>query len=305
MKLSSDSVVVGIDDSDSARQAAHFALTHFGDAREIVLVTVIPDGSQTVLPAPEDVTTPYTASLPVVQPAEPKEADRQRGQAMLDSLRAGLEAEFADPETTSAEIKTKVLAGDPAEQLAILGDDAGLLIIGHHGEDQKFVGRIGRTSRGLPGHALCPVLIYRPEATGNSVVVGMDTSEYSSVAALDGADFAVRAGMPLRVVVGVDPLGDSERTHAQTEFDLTWLRSEVPGLDVSVEYAEGPAAQVLVNAAKDASLLVMGKRGLGLFAGMAVQLGRTASQVIDQVSSSLMLVTFRDDPRLSSRRIVD
>ena len=305
MKLSRDSVVVGIDDSDSAREAAHFALAHFADAREIVLVAVIPDGTRPVLPAPSDVTTPYTGSLPAVQPATPNEEGRQKCQAMLDELRTQLEATREDSETTSAPIKTRVFAGDPAEQLAALGDDAGLLVIGHHGADQEFAGRIGRTSRGLPGHSLCPVLIYRSGDTGDSVVVGMDTSEYSSVAALDAADFAVNAGLPLRVVVGVDPLGDSERTHAQTEFDLSWLRSEVPGLDVSVEYAQGPAAEVLVAASSNARLLVMGKRGLGLFAGMAVQLGRTASQVIEKVNSSLMLVSFRDDPRLANRRIVD
>ena len=177
MKLSRDSVVVGIDDSDSAREAAHFALAHFADAREIVLVAVIPDGTRPVLPAPSDVTTPYTGSLPAVQPATPSEEDRQECQAMLDDLRAQLEATREDSETTSAPIKTRVLAGDPAEQLAALGDDAGLLVIGHHGADQEYAGRIGRTSRGLPGHSLCPVLFYRPGDTGDSVVVGMNTSE--------------------------------------------------------------------------------------------------------------------------------
>ena len=160
MKLSRDSVVVGIDDSESAREAAHFAVAHFAHAREIVLVAVIPDGTRPVLPAPSDVTTPYTGSLPAVQPATPNEADRQECEAMLDDLRTQLEATRGDSETTSAPVKTRVLAGDPAEQLAALGDDAGLLVIGHHGADQEYAGRIGRTSRGLPGHSLCPCLLY-------------------------------------------------------------------------------------------------------------------------------------------------
>lgn len=300
MQLSNDSVVVGIDGSDSARAAARFALTHFPDAKDFILATVIADGTQPTLPAPSDVTTPYTASLPAVTPSKPSSTDRERAEAMVRDLATELTHSFAEVVVT-----TRVLTGDAAEQLEILSENAGLLVIGHHGSDQPTVGRIGTTSQGLPGHALCPVLIYREDAKGDAVVVGMDTSEYASVAALDAADFATRHNLPLRVIVGVDPLGDSERARTQTELDLTWLRSEVPGLNVSVEYAQGTPADILGAASAKAALLVMGKRGLSAFAGMAVQLGRTVGQVIQKAESSVLLSTFRDDPRLANRRIVD
>lgn len=287
MHLSGQSVVVGIDGSETAKATARFVATYFADAKEIVLATVIRGGAAN--------------EFPTVRAASVDPQQRQRAQELLDDLGAHLREAHPD----GPPVTTRVCAGDPAEQLAILGDDAGLLALGFHGSDRPAVGRIGTTSRGLPGHALCSVLIHRPPASQlKKVVVGMDTSEYASVAALDAADFAVSATVPLHVVVGVDPLGNSELVRQQVELDLTWLRSQVPGLDVSATYAQGPAAEVLATAAGSSALLVLGKRGLGLFAGMAVQLGRTAAQVIDVAKTSVLLSTFRDDPRLATRRIV-
>ena len=44
---------------------------------------------------------------------------------------------------------------------------------------------------------------------------------------------------------------------------------------------------------------------MNLFHGMAVQLGRAAAGLVTEARSSLLLSTFRDDPRLASRRIIN
>jgi nucleotide-binding universal stress UspA family protein len=66
-------------------------------------------------------------------------------------------------------------------------------------------------------------------------------------------------------------LGDS--IAAITEKVLTETVADVVGtggqpVDVRVEVAQGPAAQVLLEAAAGAELLVVGSRGHGAFAGM-------------------------------------
>ena len=293
-------IVVGIDGSETAYKAAEYMAKQIAEPNvPIILATVVPDGAKTTLPHPTDVTTPYTGSLPAVTPVQPDAHAIAQAEQLLADCQQRLQAQY--PRNT---FETRVLVGDPAEQLCELGNDTTLLVVGRHGSDQPESGRIGTISRGLPGHALSSVLIFQDHAPGRRVVVGMDTSEQSGLAALTAGAFALDAGLPLTVLVGTDPLADDERARAQTDMDLAWLRSEFPGLEVSAEYKEGDVAQLLMEASKTAALLVMGKRGLGVFSGMSVQLGRTASQVVDCAHSSLLLVSFRDDYRLARRRLV-
>ncbi|WP_236862624.1 universal stress protein [Brevibacterium daeguense] len=290
MQISGD-IIVGIDGSRSCREAAAWALK---EARHhdcgLRLISVV---------SPEN---RKFGSL-----GEAQDASANALATISEQLRALV------PE---AEFETVIEQGDPAEVLAARSEKAGLVVIGHHGSDQEVGGRIGTISFGLPGHALSPVLVYRESEDsefdsadshvlrGGGVVVGHDTSDYAGVAALDAADYASRTGAALRMVVATQADGD-ERDRAQTDLDMAWLRSQYPGLTVSAEYHEGDAAAVLAARSADADLLVIGKRGLGRFASMRVQLGRTASRVLHDAQCSLLLVPFREDPALALRRFVD
>nr|WP_275434611.1 universal stress protein [Brevibacterium ravenspurgense] len=299
VKISGD-VVVGIDGSGSSRKAAQFAVDNFTQDAPIDLVTVI----KTERPAGD-----YEHNLPGTFTTVGTPEEREKGEAAIERVMSKL----VIPD--GASVKSRVLFGDPAEELDKCGMDAGLLVIGHHGSDQPVAGRIGTVSRGLPGHALCPVLIHRPvddsEDSEDSrderpVIVGMDTSEYSAVAALDAAEFAQRAGVPLQVVVATGTLENSDRANSQVDFDLTWLRSEFRDLKASAKFVESSnPVEALAEASADAQLLCIGKRGVNLFHGMAVQLGRAAAGLVTEARSSLLLSTFRDDPRLASRRIIN
>lgn len=142
-----------------------------------------------------------------------------------------------------------------------------------------------------------------PGRTRGVVVVGLDTSEYAAVAALDAAEFAVGSGQRLRVLVGVDALADAA-ARARAEADLAWLRREFPTLDADAEFPTGDPVDALIRASEDADLIAIGKRGIGQFAAMTSQLGRTSSAVLSGAHSSVLLVTFRPDPRLESRTSV-
>jgi nucleotide-binding universal stress UspA family protein len=60
---------------------------------------------------------------------------------------------------------------------------------------------------------------------------------------------------------------DADRALADAAGRATWL---VPGLQVDTAIIDGPPAQALLGAAADASMLVVGSRGAGGFAGMTL-----------------------------------
>lgn len=286
-------VIVGIDGSAPSEEAAAWALKKLrGSGRTLRLVHVI---------------TP----VHLEGAAEPEL--RAAGEKMLTGLAARLaQLDAAHPDDTSdTVIDTEVVIGDAAEALNSLADEASLLVLGRPGAGQVNSRRLGTVSFGLPGHALSSVLVHRvgtgSEFDGHSradagpVVVGLDTSEYAAVAALDAAEFAVGNGQRLRILVGIDASAEHAAIRARAESDLAWLRREFPALDADVELATGDPVDALIRASEDADLIVVGKRGLGQFAAMTSQLGRTSSAVLTDAQSSVLLVTFRPDPRLESR----
>ncbi|WP_029090394.1 universal stress protein [Brevibacterium album] len=297
MELSGD-VFVGIDGSVQSDEAAAWALKELrGTGHALRLVHVI---------------TP--AHLEIDDEAELREA----GEQLLTSLSSRLaELDAAHPEGASGtEIRTEAVVGDAGEVLSDRAYDAGLLVLGHHGTGQVNSRRIGTVSFGLPGHALSAVLVHaaaegsefddpasHPVRTGGAgVVVGLDTSEYAGVAALDAASFAVRNDLPLRLLVGIDALSERTLAERRARADLAWLREAYPGLEAEVEFLSGEPAALLIQASATADLLVLGKRGLGRFEGMTSQLGRTSSAVLSAALSSVLLVPYRRDPRLWERR---
>ncbi len=325
MHFTSD-VIAGIDGSEASAQAAAWALSELARGRvedgvALVLVAAVPErASHTVtVEAAEDKGT-FTSGQSSARAADTSNAQEHAIAQARDQLREVRERLAAMD--SGIEIREHIVAGDPAEQLALLSEDDALLVIGHQGIDQQTgsahpgaSGRVGTTSVGLPGHALCPVAIQRGDGefdaldthptTGRGVVVGLDTSDYAGIAALDAASYAQDSGEQVTVIVGVDALGDTEAVRSQTDLDLAWLRSEFPGLQISAKFVSGEPAQVLADAGAQADLLVVGKRGLGRFAGMAVQLGNTSAEVLKRAQGTVLLVPFRDDERLSRRRLVD
>ncbi|WP_349827160.1 universal stress protein [Brevibacterium litoralis] len=277
-------IVVGFDGSAASRDAVAWAIkgarTH---DLPLTLVTVVPEG------APQD--------------------DVDAARAALDTL--ATEAREFVPGT---DVSTLVERGDGAEVLSRMSQKARLVVIGRHVEDHRVGGRLGAVSDGLPGHALCSVLVHKPRSDSWSdpsqqvtprsrVLVGLDTSEYAGIAALDAAVVANGLDLPVHVMVGISAFdGQEERAREQTDLDMAWLRSLFPGLRIDAEFVEGDPADLLVERSADSDLLVIGKRGVGRFASMMSQLGRVAQSVLPRAACSVLLVPFRDDPRLSDRR---
>jgi nucleotide-binding universal stress UspA family protein len=135
------------------------------------------------------------------------------------------------------------------------------------------------------------------------ITAGIDGTEESLAALGWAAREAVRRGTGLRVVhawrfepyEGIDA-GDRD-TQAGWARDATTeaVRAVVgrhPELDVSTEVLEGGSVDVLVAAAADAELLVLGSRGHGPVVGFL--LGSVGQQVIAEASRPVVLVRSGD-----------
>ena len=134
-----------------------------------------------------------------------------------------------------------------------------------------------------------------------TVVAGLDGSPESRAAAEWAAREAKLRGLPLKIVhvwePAPDPLAQAPLMGAETQQHWSeripreageGLRRRHPGVDVAVEQVIGSAADALVDAAKDAELLVLGSRGLSGVGGFLV--GSVGLSVVARAELPVVLV---------------
>ena len=133
------------------------------------------------------------------------------------------------------------------------------------------------------------------------IVVGTDGSD-NSVAALQWAIEEARShSAAVEVVYSwqfppvIDPLGvsmlpsaDEMNTSADRLLKEVMRKVDVKNANVTARVVRGAAASALLEAAKDADLLVMGRRGHGGFMGLL--LGSVAQQVVQHAECPVVLV---------------
>lgn len=181
--------------------------------------------------------------------------------------------------------------GGAAGELVARSASAALLVVG--APRLRGVAALGSVSFGVTLHARCPVVLVpensepRRGADAGDVVAGVDGSRASRAALEIAAQLALARGRRLRVVSAWQPpprpgpadgcIDGTEQVavrqeSARHDLDtaLDHLHHDHPGLQVSGSTVEGPAVQVLVSSARDAGLLVVGSRGHGGFAGLAL-----------------------------------
>ncbi|MEU6379855.1 universal stress protein [Streptomyces sp. NPDC046909] len=131
------------------------------------------------------------------------------------------------------------------------------------------------------------------------VVAGVDGSPESLAAAEWAAREAVRRDLPLHLVHASDWAPDRAPSAAASAVRRHVGRGVLrkaeeriartcPGVRLTDEHAEAPAAAALTNAAHNAELLVLGSRGLGGFTGFVV--GSVARAVVARATRPVVLV---------------
>lgn len=226
------------------------------------------------------------------------------------------------------EVKFRVEYGDAAGVLVAHSSDAEVSIVGARGRG-GFIGRLlGSVSSALPAHANSPTVIVGdsyepPQGEGETrytrvddrpVVVGMDQSKGSRLAALHAAEAASAQQVPLRLVMAIPPLDgallwypelgpredETERRRRELEDRLQqhvqWLSKHFEHLAITPVVADGLPVEVLQVETNHSQLTVVGTRGRGGIA--SALLGSTSSGVILHASGPVMVVPAGEDPRL-------
>jgi nucleotide-binding universal stress UspA family protein len=123
------------------------------------------------------------------------------------------------------------------------------------------------------------------EGDGGLVVVGVDGSEESVAALRWAADYAKAAGATVQALIawhypdvaGAAPVGHApppvrqetdEHIRATLDQAVRQVYPDPAAAGVQTMVAYGHPSQALVEASKEASLLVVGSRGQGAFTGM-------------------------------------
>jgi nucleotide-binding universal stress UspA family protein len=190
----------------------------------------------------------------------------------------------------------ELVSGQPAEQLIQLVGPDDLLVLGSHGTGwfQRLV--IGSTCSQVAAHARGTVVATRTTdyRADGPVLVGVDDSEPAHRALAFAFATAQRLGrdlhivhafsmpptMPAHGVILMEPPEAAGRLAAIDILDtiLAGWADKYPEVSVRREVVRGNAGQALVEASRDASLLVVGSRGHGGFAGLV--LGSVSQHVL-------------------------
>lgn len=239
-----------------------------------------------------DLGTPLSAYGELLTSPEIVERVEQESTKVVVDAAARVRSESPDLAVTTA-----LPTGSPTGALLAAAEGARVLVVGSARKNRAERIVLGTTSLSVVAHAPCPVVLV-PEDVGTKgdgrVVVGIDGSQHSRLAfdyALEAS--LVRARTVTTVtswnvevengVVVTEP-GSPEwvrvdsRYREMAERTIAEGRAAHPEVDVTVEVRHGRAADVLVEVAAGADLLVVGSRGRGGFRGLL--LGSVSQRVL-------------------------
>lgn len=210
----------------------------------------------------------------------------------------------ADPDDVAV-IDERVVCDLPARALISASVDADLLVVGARGLGGFKGMLLGSVSQQCAHHATVPVAVIRgAEHTGrsNHIVVGIDGSA-GSRRALDWALDEARARHATVTVVHawqpaftgglefVAPIDDETLgLRAKDTVEAALAAANTAGLPRPVEtkIVTGSPASAILDAATDASLAVVGTRGLGGFS--ALLLGSVSQHVLHHATGPVVVV---------------
>lgn len=228
-------------------------------------------------------------------------------QTTVDELVA--EALRAAPGTRpSARVVTRVSGEDAADVLVDESAAADLVVIGKHRRRPGLP--LGSTTAKIASHATCPVtvvpspLAHPLRREGGRILVGVDGSALSSraldwaarQAALTGWSLVVLMAWEWAPTYAMHPYdAPPEEIRWQCEEDLDAQLAAVPAeVKVTSKVLQGRPADLLLAAAREADLLVVGSSGLG--AARALLLGSVSRHLVRHARIPVVVAHERDHP---------
>ena len=249
-------ILVGFDGSDSAVDALRQALRLRAPGARLTVIVVVELGQ--AVHAGQDARRVADELL-------------EQGHAAAERTREELEAAGGDADV-------RVVEGKVAPSLLEIAreDGADLLAVGMRGRSRAVGIVLGGAATTAVHDAPCSVLVARPapepERFPRTIAVGVDGSEHSARAAEVARALAEQLGATLRVVVAEGGKGVD--------------REAVSRIAPDGELVPGRPVDVLIAAAGDADLAVLGSRGLH---GVGA-LGSVGERVAHRASCSVLVV---------------
>ena len=303
-------VLVGVDGSDNSRHAFMTAVTMAKEHNCSIRVV-------------------GAYSVPVIPHRHAPKISDDRHRSIGHSTQDLLEEYAAEARDAGVDASAQAIEGDAGEVLAEASRYSRLAVVGKRGRNRLASRLLGTVSGALAARSHCPVLVVplpdaglsedapgTEDAQGpssetqqtqpgfeNEIVVGIDRDS----SALPVAEVATRAaelsGRRLAFVSAVPAdAGNSRGAAADGDYrayadhldEVTQAVTESSGGLISLlQLVEGSAADVLLDAARSAALIVMGNRGRGGLAGRL--LGSVSRSVLNQAGSSVLIVPTRTE----------
>lgn len=281
-RIDRQAIVVGVDDSPTALNAARWAAYLAGAFHAPLLIACAAKDSSLDR-------TPAKQLAARVHPTRAVAAAHETLERTVELVHTAYPDLAAD---------TVAIAGPPARALVELSEHARIVVVG--GQTAFEARMTGPTTVRVMEHAHCPVAVWRgtngrPIPRDKPVAVGVDGSAVSAPAIAHGFEIAAALGVPL-VAVHSWPSRIATVGHhldrAQTERVLLaeclagW-REEYPDVDVTEMPVPGLVNSVLADIAEHAQLLVVGSRGRGTTA--AALLGSTSRDLLHHATCPVLV----------------
>jgi nucleotide-binding universal stress UspA family protein len=281
----SDPIVVGVDGSESALTAVRWAAEEAARRKaplKLVHAFLLPTRGY-----PDMVVTGH----------EVRQAFEQQGSQWLEE--AARTARDVVPE-----VETSVVVERPAVALIAESGNARLVVLGSQGLGAVSGLLVGSVAVAVAQHGKCPVVVIHEEVPGaGPVVVGVDGSPASEEAIRFAFEEAsLRDATLTALIAWTDLLVENPyATRLRLDRDevevqqrellaerLAGWRQQYPDVVVERVVVRERPVRALLDAARNAQLLVVGSHGLGGFAGML--LGSTSQALVYHSPCPLMVV---------------
>lgn len=294
------SIVVGVDGSEHAERAVHWAAEQAElEGRRLVVVSTggvdaaRADERMGVVDAPVDGMQSLLHSATAIATA---------GVALAERSRPGLTVEALPT------------VGDPREVLVDLSREAHLIVLGSHGRGPLRSLLLGSVSAAVTKHAACPVVVCRPRRRHDSprgVLVGADATPESLPVIEFAFEHASRRGQPLTVLhcfwdvvaavaayrgMSADELDEPEFQELRMVLSesVAGLREKYPDVPVSLDLRHGLVDEALSRREQSWDLVVVGRHPVdslprlltGSISTTVLERAHTAVAVVPEAPSS-------------------
>jgi len=227
------------------------------------------------------------------------EATAERHANRMSELEGDARARLEGARTRDHTVEVR---SDAAVQALVdASGSAATVVVGARGHSRMSGVLVGSVSQQVARQASCPVVVAREaqDPSSDRVVVGVDGSLGSRKALEFAFAHASRTGAPLTVLHAwhesfvrreteeglAKEISDAERLLGEA---LAGFTEQYPDVKVTTETIPVAPQRVLADASEAAALVVVGSRGLGAFAGLA--LGSVSQSVLHHARCPVAVV---------------